>query len=610
MQKILSFAVLLMSSGIAAAQTNSLQYSVSFPNAVHHEAQVELLIPAAPAGTLTIRASRSSPGRYATHEFGKNIYNVKAFDPAGKSLPVQQVQGDVYEISGHGKEVRITYTVFGNHTDGTYLEVDETHAHINIPSTFLWSPQLTDRPVQVRFNDLDKKGWKVATQLEPTSEKNVFKAPSFQYFMDSPVELSAFRMVSWEDIGSNGKKQVIRLSTHSADPQEVVEKFAASVERMTRESRAVFGELPVYDYGTYTFLQDVHPDNHGDGMEHRNSTVITSPAARIEGNENRLLGTFSHEFFHCWNVERIRPKSLEPFNFAQANMSSELWFAEGFTQYYGELILKRAGSRTLDAYSNTLAGLVNAVLNTPGPKIFPATRMSRNAVFADAGVAIDQNNNANTFTTYYFYGGAIALALDLRLRTEFNRTLDDYMQAVWKAHGKPEIPYTIPDLQKVLAGITNDRFAQDFFSKYVEGLEKNDYVKLLAAAGLVLQKAAPGKPTLGPVRLVAEDGRLRLANGTQVGTPAYESGLDIGDFLLRVGDKELKDPADLERILSGFKPGDNVSLTFESKGTVKTASVMLQENSRLEVVPVEKTGGKLTPAMEKLRNNWLSSKIK
>ncbi len=610
MQKILSLAALLLSSGIAAAQTDPLRYSVSFPNAVHHEAQVELFIPDAPAGTLTVRVSRSSPGRYATHEFGKNIYHVRAFDQAGKELPVRQVRGDVYEITGHGKDVKVTYTVFGNHTDGTYLEVDETHAHINMPATFLWSPQLTDRPVRVRFRDLDKRGWKVATQLQPTDREDEFAAPSFQYFMDSPAELSAFKLVAWTDTGSDGKKQEIRLASHTADSDEVVKAFAGQVGRMTREMKAVFGELPVFDFGTYTFLQDVHPDNNGDGMEHRNSTVITSPAAKIEGNENRLLGTFSHEFFHAWNVERIRPRSLEPFNFAQANMSSDLWFAEGFTQYYGELVLKRAGIRTLDAYSNTLAGLVNAVLNTPGAKAFPATRMSRNAVFSDAGVSIDQNNYSNTFTSYYFYGAAIALALDLRLRTEFGKTLDDYMQAVWKVHGKPEVPYTIADLQKVLAGMTNERFAANYFNEYVEGLSKNDYGKLLGAAGLVLRKAAPGKATLGPVRLVADNGRLRLASGTQTGTPAYESGLDIGDYLVRVAGKELKDPADLETILAGYKPGDKINITYESKGTERTASVTLQENSRLEVVPVEMTGGKLTPAMEKLRNNWLSSKIK
>ncbi|HEY0898569.1 MAG TPA: M61 family peptidase, partial [Sphingobacteriaceae bacterium] len=359
MQKILSLAALLFSCGMASAQTTPLQYTISFPNAVHHEAQVELTVPDAPAGVLKVRVSRSSPGRYATHEFGKNIYNVQAFDRSGKKITINQVAGDVYEIPQHDKQVKITYTVFGNHTDGTYLEIDETHAHMNIPATFMWLPQLTDRPVQVRFADLEKKGWKVATQLQPTAQKDVFTAPNHQYFMDSPTELSDFKQASWQDVNPDGSKQTIRLASHTSDSQEVVDRFAKQVERMTREAKAVFGELPKFDFGNYTFLQDVHPDNSGDGMEHRNSTVITSPAARIEGYENRHLGTFSHEFFHAWNVERIRPKSLEPFNFEHANMSSELWFAEGFTQYYGELILKRAGVRTPEAYNNTLAGLIN-----------------------------------------------------------------------------------------------------------------------------------------------------------------------------------------------------------------------------------------------------------
>lgn len=607
MRKIYFIASMLLACGFAGAQTNTLRYEVSFPNAVHHEAQVSLTIPQVTSGPLRVRMSRSSPGRYATHEFGKNVYDVKAFDANGKDILINQVEGDVYEIPQPGKQVKITYTVFGNHVDGTYLGVDETHAHMNIPSTFMWVPAMTDRPIEVKFNDLQKYGWKVATQLKQGSHPDVFQAPNFQYFMDSPIELSAFKLASWDDVNADGTRQSIHLASHTSDDQTVVEKYAKMVERMTQEAKAVFGELPRFDNGSYTFLQDLHPDNSGDGMEHRNSTVITSSAPKIEGNETRLLGTFAHEFFHAWNVERIRPKSLEPFNFAHANMSSELWFAEGFTQYYGELILKRADLKTLDSYTNTLTGLLNTVLNAPGAQTFSAPHMSRRAVFVDAGVSIDQNNYSNTFTTYYYYGAVVALGLDLQLRSEFNLTLDDFMRAVWKAHGKTEVPYTMPDLQKVLASLTNTGFADNFFKRYVYGTEKNDYVKLLEAAGLLLRKASPGKATLGLLRLAAN--KNQVVNGTLKGSAAYEAGIEIGDHLLKVGDTTISTQADLEAELEKKKPGDMISVTFEHKGSIKTANVKLQENNRLEVVTIEKAGGTLTPGMEKFRNNWLSSKV-
>lgn len=608
----MKFSILFLSCFFAVFSVSAqdvIQYSISFPNAVHHEAEVTINVSDIPAGPLTFRMSRSSPGRYATHEFGKNVYGVKALDEKGNTVPFTQIEGDVYRLDKHDGSVKINYTIYGNHVDGTYLAIDETHAHMNMPATFMWFPSLASRPVSIKFNDLERYKWKVATQLKETSINNVYTAPNLQYFMDSPVELSDFKLAEWRDTSTGGKNQTIRLSSHStADNQEVVNNYAKMVSKVVAEQKAVFGELPVFDYGTYTFLQDVNPDNNGDGMEHRNSTVITSSGLKIAGNEEAMLSTFSHEFFHAWNVERIRPKTLEPFNFSHANMSSELWFAEGFTQYYGDLILKRAGFRTDKQYHGIVSGILNGILNSPGAASFPPTHMSRYAVFVDAGVSVDKNNYANNFASYYTYGAFVALGLDLRLRSEFNLTLDDYMKAVWTAHGKSEIPYTILDLQNVLGKMTNTSFAQDFFKKYVEGIEKNDYGKLLANAGLELRKASPGKASIGPVRLtlISGSGKNRVASPTVKGSAAYEAGIDVGDYILKIGDTNLTGTVNLEQILSRYQPGQTVPVTFEHKGAVNTSSLKLQEDNTLAVVPFENP----TPKQVQFRNNWLSSKIK
>ena len=343
------------------------------------------------------------------------------------------------------KPLKVSYTLFANWTDGTYASIDPSHAHLNMPAAFMWVVGQEKRPLKFEFNDLDKYGWKVASQLK-NEGANVYSAPNMQYMMDSPTELSAYKESSW-DVDNNGKKEKINLTIHSDDDQATIDNFAKKVQRMVLEEKAVFGELPAYDYGEYTFLGDISLSNSGDGMEHRNSTCITIPIAKVAGFESNLLGVFSHEYFHSWNVKRIRPKSLEPFNFEHADMSSELWFAEGFTQYYGEMVLVRAGFNSVDDYTSTIAGLVNQILNTPGAAKSSAAQMSRYSVFSDAGVSIDPNNQANIFTSYYTYGGAIALALDLRLRSEFNLTLDDYMTTVWLDRGKVMKPYTIPDLQ-------------------------------------------------------------------------------------------------------------------------------------------------------------------
>lgn len=608
MKKILAGVILSMFTVCAFAQ-NEIRYTVSFPNAIHHEAQISMLIPNVPEGILSIRMSRSSPGRYATHEFGKNVYHLKAFDANGKELMLKRPAGDVYQIPNHGNSVKITYTLFGNWIDGTYAGFDETHAHMNIPATFAFPVGMDNRARLVKFDYKGKQNWKVATQLKPMGNETYF-APNFQYFMDSPIEIADYKTAKWQVKNANGKTQTIHLVSHSNDTQKTIDDYADMLKKMVDEHVAVWGEFPTYDYGNYYFLQDVYPANAGDGMEHRNSTSIVQRTPKIEGNETNLLGTFSHEYFHSWNVERLRPKTLEPFNFEHANISDELWLAEGFTQYYGALLLTRAGFKDVDNAAQTFNGLVNAVLNAPGSKNFSPIEASRYAVFADAGVAIDQTNKGNIFTSYYTYGAATALALDLRLRSEFKLTLDDYMRALWKTYGKTEIPYTIPDLEKTLATLTkNPAFAQDFFVKYIYGTQKNDYAKLLLNAGFVLRKAFPGQAYTGFGRLRFEDGKVLLPQTIQ-GTPAYLAGLDVDDTILDIDGVTMKDIAAINTLTAAHQPGDMVVIHYLYRGENKTTTLTFVENPGLEIVSIEKTGGTLTPAMQLFRDQWLNSQVK
>jgi len=606
---------------IGSFAQKAIFYEVYFPNAAHHEAKIIMTIPEAPAGTIRVRMSRSSAGRYATAEFGKNIYNVKAFSVDSTALVIKQVEGDVYEIPEHEATVKISYTLYANWVDGTYAGIDQSHAHLNMPATFMWVIGQDKRGLKFQFNDLDKYGWKVATQLKHDGA-NVYSAPNLQYMMDSPTELSDYKQASWEVVNTDGKKETLRLATHSADTQPVVDNFAKMVQKVVLEEKAVYGELPTYDYGEYTFLQDIYPSNSGDGMEHRNSTCIVEGGTdRVEGNEVGMLSTFSHEYFHSWNVKRIRPKSLEPFNFEHADMSGELWFAEGFTQYYGELLLVRAGFHNADEYTRTIGGLVNSVLNTPAAARYTPVQMSDYAVFADAGVSIDATNQGNIFTSYYFYGGATALALDLRLRSEFNITLDDYMRQVWLDYGKPYVPYTIADLQKSLTKVTNKVFAADFFKRYINGIEKNNYAALLKKAGFELRKAQPGKAWAGSLFVNNQRGRsgqvrattdagFAITSNTTIGTPIYEAGLDVGDVILKADGKDIKDAQAFADVVAGKNIGDKIAVTYRDRAGEHQTTVTLEENPALEVVTFEKAGKTLTKDQETFRANWLSTKVK
>lgn len=593
---------------ISRTYAQKINYTVTFPNIQHHEARIFITVSGIPAGKATFRMSRSSPGRYATHEFGKNVYDVEALDGDGNHITINRIDGDVWEVPKHKGTVLVNYTLYAAYPDGTYSGIDPSSIQLNMPSTFMWIKGYDKAPITVRFNTtpLDKR-FTIATQLKPTSDPTEFTAPGLQYFMDCPTKIGLLNWKEWSLKNPNGNNYTFKLALEADAPDTLVSSFAAKVKRITQEAQAVYGEVPAYDYGNYTFIASINPYVEGDGMEHRNSTMISIPY-EFKGTNN-LLGVFSHEFFHCWNVERIRPKTLEPFNFEKSNMSNELWCAEGFTQYYGELILCRAGLKSVEGVLLSMAGLINTKENTAGAKRFSPVEMSRHAVFVDAGVAVDRTNYPNMYSSYYPYGGSIALALDLTLRTKFKLTLDDYMTALWKRFGKTEIAYTVATLEEVLAEVTKDKtFAADFFSRYIIGHESFNYAPLLEKAGLTLQKQLAGKTWLGSVQYA--ENTTTISSNTIIGTPLYNAGLDVDDVITQVNGKLVARAADINEIISSHKPGDAINIQYKHRTETKTATVTLGENPAYSLMTFEQTGSTPTNEMTAFRNSWLGTKVK
>ncbi len=258
-------------------------------------------------------------------------------------------------VSGQSGTITIQYILFATRGGGTYSQVDETHAHLNIPATFMFAPALSDRKIEVTFDVREDLDWKIATQL-PLVSGTTYSAPNLYYFMDSPTEISNYMLRSFEIDG-----KTINLALHHNGTEEEADTYFEKVKKVVLAEKEVYGELPHYDYGNYTFLACYIPNASGDGMEHRNSTIVTSTRSLADGGMDGNIGTISHEYFHSWNVERIRSKSLEPFDFEAANMSGELWFAEGFTSFYTVLILCRAGLISPEEYVDGLAGTFNYV---------------------------------------------------------------------------------------------------------------------------------------------------------------------------------------------------------------------------------------------------------
>ncbi|MBV9937023.1 MAG: M61 family metallopeptidase, partial [Acidobacteriaceae bacterium] len=468
---------------------------------------------------------------------------------------------------------------------------------------FVWARGYENKPSFFTFNIPESSQWKIATQLLPQADGR-WSAPDLQWMMDSPVEISNYKMPEWKV-----ENATFRMALHFPGTEEDARKYAQMCQAVVLEEKGVFGALPKYDGGTYTFLMDYLPYASGDGMEHRDSTVITS-RGDLNNAAKTLIGTAAHEFFHSWNVKRIRPRTLEPFDFERANMSGELWFAEGFTSYYGPLVLKRAGLSMLDQFAGGMGHAVNAVLNLPGRKVHSAAGMSQLAPFVDAAQSIDPTNFRNTFISYYTYGQALALGIDLSLREMFpGKSLDDWMRRVWREHPDIEKPYTLADLQNALGETTGDEeFAKRIFERHITGKEPMNYETLLLPAGLLLRHAHVGQAWWGPSEMNVTDKGAEITGETLRDTPLYQAGLEKGDLLKELDGKEIKAGTDMDALLRKHKPGDRVKLKVRTRAGERQGEVVLGEDPQLELVTFEQAGRAVTPDIAAFRKAWLGSK--
>ncbi|MCK0161432.1 M61 family metallopeptidase [Allomuricauda sp. F6463D] len=593
---IYAFFMILM----VTAQTNT--YQISFDNAVHHEAVIEASFPDLATDMVEFRMSRSSPGRYALHEFAKNVYGFEATDSKGNALKINRPNPYAWEVSGHDGTINIKYILYANRGGGTYSQVDETHAHLNIPATFMFSPELSERKIEVTFDVREDLEWKVATQL-PLVSGTTYSAPNLYYFMDSPTEISNYMLRTFT---VDGKK--INLALHHNGTEEEADTYFEKVKKVVLAQKKVYGELPKFDYGNYTFLACYIPNASGDGMEHRNSTVLTSTRSLANGGMERNIGTVSHEFFHAWNVERIRPKSLEPFNFEAANMSGSLWFAEGFTSYYTGLILCRAGLTSPNEYIEGLAGTFNYVWNSPARQFFNPIEMSYQAPFVDAATAVDPVNRDNMFISYYSYGSVLGLALDLSLR-EKGLNLDGFMKSVWKKYGTTEIPYTIKNLHDALNEYAGKEFGDHFFNNYIYKSDMPDYKTLMTSVGVVLEQPKQ-VPYFGAyTSMSADKSGYTILRNTKIGSPAYLAGLDNGDVILSINDKPFTENQKFEDYLGQFNLDEQLKVKFTRYGKEKITELVLTPSPDYEFSLMEDKEEQPTKEMLEQRKEWLTIKL-
>jgi predicted metalloprotease with PDZ domain len=612
-------------TGASAAQEQPLHIKywlvMSRPASHLFEVTIEVQLSSDPnLRSLDFQMPKWSPGRYAVFDFAKNVQDVKAREacPAGLdcTLPdsqVTRVDDQTWRVaiarSRHdGTSLMFSYKVFGNDLSGTFSQLDARHANLNGGCVFMYVVNHKQDPVALSIKA--PNGWHIVNAQTQKSDQTEFEFPNWDILTDTPTEIAP----DWtqDDFSVDGK--TYHVVVHSLGPEGGRRPaLVRDVEKIVRTETAMWGP-PEFD--SYTFLFHFANDGHSsDGMEHLASTQIVEPGSLAEaGTYQETLDAAAHEFFHVWNVKRLRPLELGPWDFTRPANTRGLWIAEGITNYYGHLMQRRAGLWDDKKLYGTFAGQIAEIENAPGSKIMSAEESSLIAPFIDDAPRAQQTNLANTSINYYPKGETLGLVLDLVIRHQTNgkASLDDAMRAMYDEFylKSPKATYYLrgrgyanEDFARVISKLT-DADADDFFKRHVRGLEKPPYDDALSVVGLRLVRSAVAPVSIGITADDEESVSFKIGV-VRPESPAAIAGLQPGDVITTLGGAKLT-PDNFLKLLARYKPGDRVVATIVREGRVMTKDVTLAApqifDYRIEEDPRASAGAKA------MRAAWLSGK--
>ncbi|MBV9926649.1 MAG: M61 family metallopeptidase [Acidobacteria bacterium] len=490
-----------------SAPAYKISYTLSMPEPASHLFDVRVDVEGlAGAEYVDFQIPRWSPGRYAVFDFAKNVQEARArlrCKPGAKcpnDFPAERLDTQTWRApTAAAVSLTFSYKVYADDLSGTFSQLDQRHANFNGGSVFVYVVGHKQDAVSLKIDA--PKGWKIINGQSKSTEQSSFDFANYDLLIDAPTEVAPDFNVETFEVG--GKKY--RVVVHSFGEEGGRRgELAKQVERVVRAETAL---MPAPDYEQYTFLFHFDPTSRrGDGMEHLNSTQIIETAALGDGDTLAdAVGTAAHEFFHVWNVKRMRPAGLGPWDFTRPVVTRGLWIAEGFTNYYGKLSQRRAGlwddERLLRAYS----GAVGGIENLPGVRLTSAVEASLLAPFIDRASHDQKTNTANTLVSYYPKGETVALTLDLliRGRTKGRASLDDVMRRAYtkfylespadsyylKGHA-----YTVEEFEQLASEVAGTDLS-DFFRRYVHNTETLPYDEALAYVGLRLARTPDGART-------------------------------------------------------------------------------------------------------------------
>jgi len=490
------FASLALTSAVALpsqAQKYRIEYTIAMPDPASHLYSISMFVGGLTSSTpVQLQLPVWSPGRYAKMDFAKNIQEFSVTASDGKPVKWDKLNGALWRVSqGNARSFRVTYRAFANAPmSGTFSVLDTLHANWNGPSLFMYVDGHKQDPVTLSVVAPDN--WTIINGDVSKPGQRLFAFENYDRLIDTPTEVAPSTSLMLDDFVVDNRQYRVMVHHNGPVQQETRERFKKDVESIVRYENSVFGAPPLEQY---TFLFNLGFPG-GDGMEHLYSTQIQS--SRRWNDSARVLsgiGTAAHEYFHVWNIKRVRPAVLGPFDYTKEQYEPSLWVGEGWTQYYGEVTLRRAGIVDDAAFYRSMAGTIQANLSAPGRKEVSPRMASFHAPFWDGAPQGQPTNGGNTFFSYYTGGAGRALYFDLLIRNRSNNTksLNDAFASLRKrSWDAPKASYylqgrgyTEDDVEKSVSEAAGMNM-HDWFEKHVGGTEDIDYDEALGWAGLRL----------------------------------------------------------------------------------------------------------------------------
>lgn len=570
------------------ALSTEVHYQLEMPNPNSHYFEVTMDISDLKSNETILKMPVWAPGSYLVREFAKSVNLVKVFDNKGVKIPIEKINKNSWLINTKGHStIKVKYEVYAFELSVRTSFLDDSHGYINGTSMFMYIKDKKDinGKLTIKPHPSFKK---IATAL-PLESGTTYTFKDYDHLVDCPIEIGNHQEFSFDAAGVHHKVAMYGEGNYD------IEKLKTDMAKIVESETKIFGENPNKEY-----LFIIHNlTNPSGGLEHKNSTTLQVSRWTYEGNSYfGFISLVAHEYFHLWNVKRLRPKELGPFNYDEENYTDLLWVMEGFTSYYDELALRRAGLYTQDQYLGKLFGTINYVENQPGNLVQPVAHAS-----FDAWIKAyrSNENSVNTTISYYSKGQILAAMLDIYIITKFKgkKSLDNFMQALYQEfYKKKDIGFTEEEFHAAL----EDFLGEDmdwFFDNYIYGTQVIDYEKFFKGIGLAVtgQKTIPNSK-LG-IRTKTENGKIKITT-VYSGSVAEEQGLSVNDEIIGFNGYRLTEAVTMDHI-DELSVGEKIDLLIARDGILLSYTITIKESFNMRYDYNRNFDGN----QEKLFDYWL-----